>query len=167
MGGGEVMGEKKPWYKKRDFRKLQKEWYGKLEEQGFYDIEGGVEGHLLKGPTSSVTLRSLANKCDADHGLKNDRAPREFDDVADAEDEQLNFMEGGKARYYHHAMLIAVQAISEGRISDERCYAWTLHANGDGERVIAELLEVPRSQIRKHIKVLRENVLLRLDNEYR
>jgi hypothetical protein len=157
----------KPWYMKRDVRKLQKEWYAKLKDEGFYDIEGGVEGHLLKGPTNTVTLRSLANKGAIDHGLKNDRAPREFDDVADDENELINYAEGGKARYFHHAMLVAAQAMEEGRLSDECCYAWALHATGEGERVIADLLEVPRSQIRKHIKVLRENITIRLDNEYR
>lgn len=157
----------RPWYKDRAFRKQQKDWYAKLKDEGFYDIEGGVEGHLLKGPTSTVTLRSLANKGDIEGGLKNDRAPREFDEVADDDDELINFMDGGKARYFHHAMLIAVQALREGRINDERCYAWTMHANGDGERVIADMLDVPRSQIRKHIKVLRDNIMLRLDNEYR
>lgn len=157
----------KPWYQENDFKKLQKEWYKKLSTQGFYDIEGGVEGHLLKGPTSSVSLRALTNNSSDDHGLKHDRAPREFDDVADSENGLLNYSAGAKARYYHHAMLIAVQATREGSISDERCYAWTLHANGSGERAIAELLELPRSQIRKHIKALRDNIVARLDNEHR
>lgn len=161
------MAEKKPWYKSKELRKLQKEWYAKLADEGFYDIEGGVEGHLLKGSTSTVTLRSLANKRSADGGLKNDRAPREFDEVADDEDEGLNFLEGGKARYFHHAALIAAQAIRERVVSDERAFTWTLHAQGEGERVIGELLDIPRSRIRKHLRILRENITIRLDNEYR
>jgi len=160
------MAGKKPWYKEKAVRALQKEWYAKLKDEGFYDIEGGVEGHLLKGSASTISLRSLANKSSARQGLKNDRAPREFDEVADDEAEALNYLDGGKARYFHHADLIACQAIREGRLSDERCFAWVLHAQGDGERVIADLLGTSRAQIRKHIAVLRENITTRLDNEY-
>jgi hypothetical protein len=147
------------------FRKLQKEWYAKLEEDGFYDIEGGVDGHLLKGPTSTISLRSFANKTAIEQGLKNDRAPREFDDVADALNDELLFATGGKARYYHHASLLACQAISEGVIPDETCYAWQLHALGEGERSIAALLEVSRAQVRKHIAYLRYNIDIRLAAE--
>jgi biotin operon repressor len=146
----------------REFRKLQAEWYQKLKDDGFYDIEGGVDGHLLKGPTSTISLRSFANKTAIEQGLKNDRAPREFDDVADALNDELMFATGGKARYYHHASLLACQAISEGLIPDEVCYAWQLHSLGEGERVIADLLEVSRAQIRKHIAYLRHNIHLRL-----
>lgn len=154
----------KKYHQTADFRKLQKEWYAKAEESGFYDIEGGVDGHLLKGPTSTISLRSLANKREAERGLKGDRAPREFDDVADSLNDDLQFATGGKARYYHHAALLATQAFSEGVIPDEVCYAWQMHAQGDGERTIAELLEIPRSQVRKHIAYLRHNIFLRLDN---
>lgn len=157
---------KNPWYKDRELRKLQREWYSKLKEDGFYDIEGGVEGHLLKGPTSTVTLRSLANKTSVEGGLKNDYAPREFDEVADSEDSAINFLEGGKARYYHHASLVAIQAIRECRLSDERCWAWLLHAQGEGERTIADTLDLPRSRVRKHVAALRDNIAIRLDNEY-
>ena len=150
---------------KREFRKLQKAWYKKLEEDGFYDIEGGVEGHLLKGPTSTISLRSFANKTAIEQGLKNDRAPREFDDVADAVIDELQFATGGKARYYHHAALLACQAISEGTIPDEVCYAWQLHALGEGERAIATLLEVSRAQIRKHLAYLKHNIEIRLAAE--
>jgi hypothetical protein len=147
------------------FRKLQREWYAKLADDGFYDIEGGVEGHLLKGPTSTISLRSFANKQAIEQGLKNDRAPREFDDVADMLNDELRFATGGKARYYHHAASLACQAISEGVVSDEVCYAWQLHALGEGERAIATALEVSRAQIRKHIAYLRHNINIRLAAE--
>lgn len=154
------------YYEGRAFRKLQKEWYAKAAES-FYDIEGGVEGHLLKGPTSTVTLRSLANKADAYHGLKGDRAPREFDEVADSENDDLQFNTGAKARYFHYAALLAAQAFREGVLSEAECYTWQLHAEGMGERVIAELTELPRSQIRKHLAYLKFNIQIRIDNEHR
>lgn len=159
--------KKRPWYRSREVKSLQKKWYKILEDEGFYDIEGGVEGHLLKGPTSTVSLKALANKRGAVGELKQDHVTREFADVADSEGDLVNYSEGGKARYYHHAALLAVQAIREGTIPDERCYAWAMHSQGDGERIIAEHLGVSRSQIRKHIMVLRDNITERLDNEYR
>jgi hypothetical protein len=157
----------KKYYEGRDFRKLQKEWYKKAESTGFYDIEGGVEGHLLKGKSSTVSLKSLANKAGVDHGLKGDKAPREFDDVADGENADLQFNTGAKARYYHHAALLTCQAFREGELPDAVCYAWQLHAEGWGERPIASELELPRSLIRKHIAQLRHNIHLRIDNEHR
>ena len=153
----------KKFYQNIEFHKLQKQWYKKLADAEFYDIEGGVEGHLLRGPTSSTTLRALANKKSSEHGLKRDNAPREFDDVADTMNEDLQFATGGKARYYHHASLLACQAISEGTIPDDVCFSWQLHALGEGERSISELLEIPRSRVRKHIAYLRHNIFLRLD----
>jgi hypothetical protein len=157
----------KKYHESREFRKLQKEWYGKAAESGYYDIEGGVDGHLLKGPTSTVSLRSLANKRGADHGLKGDRAPREFDEVADACNDDIAFNTGAKARYYHHAALIAAQAFREGSLPDVVCYAWQMHAVGDGERLISADLEIPRSQVRKYLAQLRTNIHLRIDNEHR
>lgn len=161
------MTDDKKYYEGRAFRKLQREWYDKLGTQGFYDIEGGVEGHLLKGKSSTVSLKSLANKRGVDHGLKGDKAPREFDDVADGENADIQFSTGSKARYYHHGSLIACQAFREGMLPDEVCYAWQLHAEGWGERPIAEALDLPRSLIRKHIAQLRFNIHLRIDNEHR
>lgn len=154
------------WYEEKSLRRLQREWYAKLEKAGFYDIEGGVEGHLLKGPTSSVNLTSLANKENVDHGLKHDRAPRSFDDVADSHNEDLDYTSGAKARYYHQAALISSQAFREGYPA-EMCYAWTLHAQGHGERQVAELMEKSRAQVRKHILILRANLVIRIDSDHR
>lgn len=131
----------------------------KLAESGFDDIEGGVEGPMLKGPTPSMSLGAATMQ------LKNDYAPREFDDVADDEAELIDFNEGGKARYYHHAELVAAQAIREGKIGWFRCYVWALHAQGLGQRAIAELLGVSRNLVRPHMGVFRKNILERLDNE--
>ena len=157
----------KKYHEGREFRKLQKEWYKKAADSGFYDIEGGVDAHLLKGSTSTVSLHSLANRANADGGLKGDRAPRQFDEVADDTNDALQFNTGAKARYYHYAALISAQAFREGIIPDNVCYTWQLHAQGEGERTIAASLEIPRSQIRKYIATLRLNIELRIDNEHR
>lgn len=161
------MTDDSKYYEGRKFRKLQKEWYAKAAGTGFYDIEGGVEGHLLKGKSGSVSLRSLANKSQADHGLKGDKAPREFADVADSTNADLLFQGGSKARYYHYAQLISAQAFREGLLPDTVCYVWQMHAEGIGERTIATDLELPRSRIRKDLAQLRKNIKLRIDNEHR
>ena len=158
---------KRPWHKTREVLKLQKQWYKKLKDEGFKDVEGGVEGHLMSGAATTVSLDYWANLSNQQQGIKGDKVFRRFDAVADDEVDAINYSEGGKARYYHHASLIAAQAFREGRISPERCYAWLFHSQGDGERVIADHLEVSRAKIRKHIAVLRENIHIRLDNEYR
>lgn len=158
------MSKKQPRHETKDFLKLQKEWYSKLSEEGFYDIEGGVEGHLLRGPNSSVSLRALANKKSSEQGLKQDFAPREFDEVADESNVDLLYTSGAKARYFHHAALLAAQAVAEGWLCDDTCWTWQLHAEGDGERVISDLLEIPRSKVRKYLAHLRYNIFDRLDN---
>lgn len=150
------------YYQNREFRKLQKEWYDKASDSGFEDIEGGVDGHLMRGQADSVSLKSLANK----YGLKKDRAVREFDEVAGALDELIDYPDGGKARYFHHAALLACQAFREG-MEDSLCFAWLLHAQGIGERTISDYVETPRSKIRKHIAQLRDNLQTRIDNDHR
>lgn len=157
----------KKYFEGREFRKLQKLWYAKAAESGFYDIEGGVDAHLLKGTTSTVSLHSLANKNSNEQGLKGDRAPRQFDEVADEMNDVLQFNTGAKARYFHHAALLAAQAFREGTLPDTVCYVWQLHAEGDGERTIADYLGIPRSLVRKHIAHLRINIKERIDNEHR
>lgn len=149
------------YYEGRAFRKLQKEWYNKATASGFKDIEGGVDGHLLQGQADSVTLQSLSNK----YGLKQDRAFREFDEVAGALDELLTYPTGGKARYYHQAALLGCQALREG-LAEDLCFSWVLHAAGLGERTISRYIEVPRCRVRKHLAQLRINLRERLDNEH-
>ena len=158
------MSEKK-FHETREFRKLQRAWYKKLEETEFYDIEGGVEGHLLKGPSSTISLRSLANRKEG--GLKNDHAHRTFDDVADSECGTLDYPSSAKGRYYHHSQLLAVQAIREGVLCDEACFTWWLHSQGEGERSIVNLLEISRGRIRKYLEHLRHNIFTRIDNDHR
>ena len=135
------------------------EYKRKLAESEFYDIEGGVEGHLLKGASRS-SLTALANQT-----LSNDRTIRDFDTVADSEHPDLGFFEGHKARYYHHAELLALQAIRECRLPDEKCLVWLLHAQGLGERIIGKLMGVPRSRTRKYLAHFRQNMVGRLDKE--
>jgi hypothetical protein len=161
------MSKPKRFFETRDFYKLQGEWYKKLKDAGFYDIEGGCEGHLLKGPNSTISLSSLAHKRTIEQGLGKGIVQREFDDVADALNDDLAFFTGGKARYFHHALELATQAYQEGILTDDICATWALHAQGEGERVIADLVEIPRSRVRVYLATLRENIKIRIDNEGR
>lgn len=125
--------------KDKELQRLKNKWYAKLKEEGFFDIEGGVEGPYLKS-TSSKGARLI---------------------VPDDQSETL-YQHGSKARYYHFTQLITAQAFRD--LEDpEMCMVWAWHAQGYGERVIAAELEIPRARIRKYIKILQDSVEPSLD----
>ena len=161
--------KERKFYQTRDFRKLQQEWYEKLGDTGFDDIEGGGEGHLLRGPTSTVSLSALANRGGVDQGLRDrtKRVRRRFDDIADSENELFDFHGGNKARYFHMAGLVASQQVARSRLPAEVLYTMILHARGMGSRAIAEILEQKRSKIRSNLEKIRDIILLALDSEHR
>jgi len=139
------------WYHNRDIVKLKKEWYAKLEAEGFYDIEGGVEGHLLRGPTPSRRFYVIKEQ------LKNYRSKTDVDQILSAEDELVNYMDGHKANYYNKAQLLVAQGF-RWKEPAEACFTWMLHAKGVGERSISEQLGFSRSRVRKYIKVLQRSI---------
>jgi hypothetical protein len=137
----------------------------KLAESGFEDLEGSIDGPFFaKGP-SSISLDSLANRSKDDHGIKDGSVFRDFAEVADADDPALSFPSALKARYYHFAELIVCQALREGSLDHDTCFTWALHAQAQGERTISKLLNIPRSRVRKYLKVFRKNIIERLDME--
>lgn len=148
------MSEKK-WYQTKEMWDLQRAWYEKLKDEGFYDVEGGVEGHYLKGATPSMRLGFLKSELD--------RAPwRKVDEVIDDSHEIVDYVNSSKARYYHFAQLITSQAFRD--LEDpEMCLVWAFHAQGQGERAIAAALSIPRNRIRKYIRVLQRSIEPALD----
>jgi hypothetical protein len=137
----------------------------KLRESGLRDIEGGVDGHLLQGERPTISLFSLANRATADGGLNEGNVLRTFAEVADADDPRLLFSRSSRARYYHHAELIATQAFREGQLDADTCYTWWLHAIGLSERDICETLEVSRERVHRYVQTLVQNIEYRLDIE--
>lgn len=155
-----------PEQKRRAVEAMQDwEYRQRLEESGFDDIEPAENQELLKGP-STINLFSFAQKAHRHQGLGN-KIPhnRQFDEVAGDQPELQALSHSVKVRYYSHAEEIAVQAIREGYFGHEVCFTWWLHSQGKGERVICDLLDMPRSRVRKHLKLLRHNIIFRLDNE--
>lgn len=144
-------GETRQWYHNPDIIKEKKRWYKILKEDGFYDIEGGVEGHLLVGPTPSRRLYVLKDQLDG-HRKKAD-----VDQILSAEDELVNFTTGHKGNYYHKAQLFAAQGFRLKETAEE-CFSWMLHSQGVGERAISKQLGFSRTRIRKHIKVLQVSI---------
>ena len=147
------------WHNAKEVKRLQKEWNQKLKELGFEDIEGGVEGHLLSGP-KSTKLEALSSIFHVD---KKDAQYSPPDDYIDADEELVEFSQGEKARYYHHAQMLAAQAFREG-LPAQLCYIWALSSQGLGERQVAELMGIKRGAVRKYTGLLRRNARLRLDN---
>ena len=140
------------WYHDRDIVKEKKRWYKILEEEGFYDIEGGVEGHLLRGPTPSRRFYVIKAQLEPNFTRKVD-----VNQLLDAEHELVNFMDGHKANYYNKVQLLVAQSFRWKEPADI-CFTWMLHSTGVGERSISEQLGFSRSRVRKYIKVLQRSI---------
>ena len=143
---------KREWYHDRKFVRDKKAWYAKLAEEGFYDIEGGVEGHLLKGPTPSRRLYVMKQEMD---GLRSRGI--DVDKVMTIENELVNYLGSHKAGYYRWAQLLAAQAFRTRELA-ERCWVWMLHSQGLGERSISTELGCSRNRVRGHVGVLKRTV---------
>ena len=144
------------WHQKRDVVKLRKEWYAKLKDDGFYDCEGGVEGHLLLGPTPSRRFYVIKQEMDGLRSKKTD-----VHHVLGLEDELVNFMDSSKANYHHWASLIVAQAFRT-REPVEDCWIWMLHTQGVGEQGIAKELGYSWTKVHRSIQVLKGAIGSRL-----
>lgn len=154
--------------KDKDFRALQKEWYQKLADTGFNDIEGGTEGHLLRGPTPSFRLgaaiagiggrlsraKRLAGK---PGGAKRDNSDHWLDHFT------MNHSDRGKSTYYDAAQLLAT-LVYHTKLPAELKYTWSLHSDGEGEEVIAKEIDIPRSRARRYLERLKKTIQVMVDN---
>lgn len=152
--------------KKTDFRSLQKEWYKKLADSGFEDIEGGVEGHLLKQKTPTLQLGSALVELQGDDkrvligGNKKD--PKSHERWLDAAIRE--YYDKGKTEYYDKAQELATMVLQLRHPCLELKYAWSMHSDGYGEEVIADELEVSRSKIRRYLYAMKEKLRGMLDS---
>ncbi len=154
--------------KDRDFNKLQKEWYAKLKDDGFEDIEGGTEGHLLRGPTPSFRLGAVANALGGRLSRTKRMAGRPGGSKEDNPDHWLDHItaetfDRGKSTYYSIAQKLATMSYLT-KLPTELKFAWSLHSDGEGEEVIAQELYIPRSRARRYLKRLRETIHVMIDN---
>jgi len=153
----------------KDFKKLQACWYKKLKEDGFVDVEGGTEGHLMSGPTPSLHLGaalsampgrlSRAKKLIAS-GSATPSQPGNPDNWLDHF--MLKVFDRGKTSYYDAAQKLAT-IVSHTKYPGELKFTWALHSDGEGEDVIAAELDIPRSRARKYLAMLREKMQILLD----
>lgn len=156
------------WYNDPKLKAEQKKWYAKLAEEGFHDVEGGVEGHLLRGPTPSMQLGAALGQMTgrlarakqmmgSKSGTGTPKSDHWYDEVV------RDYFDKGKANYYSTAQRIA--AISYvTKIIDMKKFTWAMHSDGWGEPVIATELSIPRSRVRKYLEELRERMDFLLDN---
>jgi hypothetical protein len=148
------MNDEVPWYKDRAFVREKKAWYAKLKAEGFYDIEGGVEGHLLVGPTPSRRF----------HVVKEQLKPGSKVDVHQilgAEEDVVNFMDNAKGNYHNLVQLLVAQAFRNREPSTE-CWTWMLHSHGVGERAICRETGYTPSVVARNVKTLKRSVNARL-----
>lgn len=128
-------------------KELLKEWDQKLKDSGFYDIEAGVgkDGHMLKGSTPSFRLIAATGQ-----------NKRSFDDMADSAADVFDYQQGDRAEYYRLAERCCVDLA--WCLTPEELYCWCLHSQGLGERVIHDLLDIPRAEVREMLKPLKAEI---------
>ena len=110
---------KKRFYNTTDFRQLQKEWYGKLRDEGFIDIEDGLDNARLTAAKGQAKLVQRSLK--AEHVKRKSKY-------------------GIRERFYHHAGRVAAAAFRQGA-DPVTCYVWALYADGVGDRGIVNNIE--------------------------
>lgn len=123
--------DNKPWYARRDFLRLRKEWYDKLEKSGFEDVEHtswdtGEAGMQFKGG-----------------GFRS------------AGDVQRRFS-WSKVRYYQLAAQRVWTMREEGCWDAEEIEIFDLHAQGATQKEIWEALGCSKRRIRETIKQQKE-----------
>lgn len=126
-----------PWYQRPDFLKLRKEWYSKLEDDGFEDVE--IIDWSTGEPYGCMEGISQADVC--------------------------NTYSPDKEEYYrlaeHWATRLAEDRPIRTNATERR--VWELHSRAISEAKIGRRLGLSRNKVRKAIKRLREAMMERLD----
>lgn len=121
------------YYRSREFAKLQKEWYKKLEEDGFVDIEGGKDETAAKlaakGHVKSVGLNTLRSY------FPHTSREVKLDDILNAEHHLVQYQDSHKARYYRAATHIVAEGFRQG-LEDKVLYVWQMCSEGLGSPTI-------------------------------
>jgi len=159
--------------KSREFYKLQKKWYKRLEREGFHDIEGGNEhAHTLQqhgGGANSVTGLNAVHAASGRPMHQTDAAQgSEWEELISDQDRNVDMRGASRGVYYHYAQLIAAQEYELRRLGNfmtgiRMRRTWSLHAQSVGEREIARMCGTSRHEIRKYIKQLDELVHAAID----
>jgi hypothetical protein len=155
------------FYKTKDFKKLQREWYGKLADEGFVDIEDGLEDAEFLAGAGNVKSEPLWSAKQA-MGV----GPAvEVHDALDASHEAVDYQRGYVASYYRAATEVVAEAMRNGE-DPKRVFVWTHLAEGIGDRtIIKAALEVEgyhltRYEVRKLANEFKTIVISRLDERW-
>lgn len=155
------------WNETPEFKALQKEFYRRIEDEGFQDIEGGVEGHLLQQRSPTRSLGAAASemhgrlaryKATVGAGERGD--PKRHEKWLD--DRVLDYYEKGKTNYYAAAQWLGTNIFLTKALRDLKL-SWSMHSDGYGEEVIADELQIPRSRVRKYLYAMKEKIKFYLD----
>jgi hypothetical protein len=155
------------FYKTRDFKKLQREWYDKLADDGFVDIEDGLDDAEFLAGAGNVKSEPLWS---AKHAMGVGPAV-EVHDALDGAHEAVAYQQGYVASYYRAATQVVTDAMRDG-VDPKTVYVWSRLAEGVGDRtIIMDALELEgwhltRYQVRKLANEFREIVLAQLDEQW-
>ena len=155
--------------KTKDFRKLQREWYQRLKDEGFHDIEGGMEGHLLQQRTPTLQLGAAISEVQG--RLRGKFFARNDDKAEDPKrherwlDQALsNYYDKGKTEYYSKAQELATMVFHIRHASIPLKIAWSMYSDGYGEEVIADELELGRSKVRRYLYAMKDKLQEMIDS---
>ena len=147
-----------PWHKKKDFLKLKREWDKTLKADGFDDIEGGTEGHLIKTHGARVQLKCALGP------RSQSRDDFELEDLLSSDLKCFHYSESRKARFYQEAGRMAAQIVRENG-NQELAYIAIMFSKGVPFRAIGDALNRSRDYVMRKFKPLRANLLWRLDQQ--
>ncbi len=134
-------GGKRPWHQERAFLNLRKEWYAKLKEDGFEDVE------LIDWRTGEAFERTMG--------------------VSQAD--IVNTWSLEQQEYYRIAaqyVLTLKRRRGKNRENAEAIEVWRLHSEGKSYRKIAKELKVPISRIEKIVPRIKTKMLQEREDNF-
>lgn len=152
----------------KQFNDLQSEWYGRLKDEGFDDIESGLDSPPLLKPHHRPMNAAIGKSFVTAEG---DGRGREWEELLSDGGRWVDTFSSGRARYYLMARTIASQEyalrrLGTGTLAVRKRAAWAMHAVGTPMRDIARFLGVGLWVVdRTYIKEFRELILSALDAE--
>lgn len=155
----------------KEFREMQKEWYARLSDEGFYDIESGLDSPPMLKPVEHWSLNTI--QAEAGRSMVLDGGPgrgREWEELISTQDRNVDYAKSHSARYTHFAQLIAAQEYALCRLGNDlkaqrTRAAWAMHALGYSERYIAKHIDATRYEIRNYLAHLYAVILQAVDND--
>jgi len=157
--------------KDKKFYAEQRRWYKKLEEEGFYDIESGLDSPPMLKPVEYWPLNTI--QAEAGRPMVHESGSgrgREWEELISTQDRNVDYAKSHSARYTHFAQLIASQEYALCRLGNDlkaqrTRAAWSMHALGYSERYIAQHIDASRYEIRSYLAHLYEVILHAVDTD--